>query len=308
MNGPTPTAGVGVRRLSRLLDSRAVGVLAGSYRSARMGAGLEFVELRPYQPGDDVRAIDWKVTARQHRPFVRVYESERSQVLWLLIDDSASLSAGIPERTPGDRAREIAFWLAAAALHHGDRVGLLAASESGNPFMMPRAGRGQAARVQKWLDRLQFNAKQPDLDGSARLLLKGHRRALVVVISDFRHPHDRQPWGLLARHHDLVPLRIVDEREDNPPHAGLIGVVDPTTVRRGWLDLNRSEDRRQLVDRTRSGDDAFATWCHALGVSGGRLTTAEPVLDALIRCLSDRRRGHRMARHRRRSVRPHAAN
>jgi uncharacterized protein (DUF58 family) len=278
-----------VRRLARLLETRAAGVLAGAYRSSRRGAGLAFAELRPYTAGEDARAIDWKVTARQRRPYVRVYEAERSQALWLVVDGSASLGAGAPGRAPGDFAREAAGWLAAAAWHNGDRVGLVAAGDR-VVGIEPRAGRRQVGRIGTALGAIEFTARGVDLGTAVEPIARTRRRALVVVLGDFRDRLDEEPWRLLARRHELWPIRIVDAREANPPRAGLVAVFDAETGRRGWIDLGRDAERASLRDRSRRCDERFLAWCRGLGVGGAIARSDEPALTALVRALTARSR------------------
>ncbi|GIW88962.1 MAG: hypothetical protein KatS3mg108_3286 [Isosphaeraceae bacterium] len=280
------------RRLARLLRGRAAGVLAGAYASARPGLGLAFAELRPYVLGDDVRAIDWRATARQGRPIVRVYEAERSQPVWLVLDTSARLQAGVPGRTVGDWVREAALWLAAAAWLRGDRVGLVGAGVPGL-FFRPGGGRRHRGRLARALDQVVFEARGVDLSEAVERLAKAPRRGLVFVLSDFRRLPDERAWRCMGRRHEVWPIRVVDRWEAEPPAAGLVAVVDPETGRRGWIDLGDDRVRTQIRERTSRLNDAFRDWCRRMGTRGAVVGAGDQVLSALERVLRAGQRGSR---------------
>lgn len=261
------------RRLKRLLRSHALDTLAGSYHSARRGAGLEFSELRAYEPGDDVRAIDWKVTARQNRPYVRRYVEERALSLWIVIDGSASMLAGRDGQTPADRARQIALLLSVAALRNKDRVGLCIVAERARTLTRPTWVLARWARAWERLNDASFQARTAELDQVAPVLGHARRRALVVLLGDFRETMPSQPWTALARRHHVIAIQLGDALELDPPRVGLVAIEDPETGRRGLLDLSSQRQREQLVRTNQARWHAFETWHRACGIHGLSLTT-----------------------------------
>ncbi len=167
--------------------------LAGAYLGARPGVGLTFAELRAYEPGDDVRHLDWNVTARQGRPYVRRFVEERSLTLWLIVDVSASLRFGPEGRSKADRAAQAAALLASAAVRNGDRVGLAMVSDRIEAELVPGGGDRHLARVVRALVATPTASRRTDLAVGLVRLRRSTRRALVVVLSDFL------PTGSLAR-------------------------------------------------------------------------------------------------------------
>src|SRR4051812_26459409 len=184
---PATDAAAIVRRARRLrfrVPPEAVAVLAGAYHGARPGVGLMFSELRAYEPGDDVRHLDWNVTARQGKPYVRRFVEERSLGLWLVVDVSASLRFGPDGRSKADRAAQAAALLAAAAIQNGDRAGLLLLSDRLEADLPPAGGMRPLARVVRALVATPATSRRTDLAIAAARFARGPRRVLIVVLSD----------------------------------------------------------------------------------------------------------------------------
>src|SRR5262245_50123992 len=187
----SPDAAAIVRQARRLrfrVRPEAVAALAGAYLGARPGTGLTFAELRAYEPGDDVRHLDWNVTARQGKPYVRRFVEERALTLWLIVDVSASLRFGPEGKTKADRAAQAAALLATAAVGNGDRVGLTMVSDRVEALLPPGGGDRHLARVVRALVATPTTSRRTDLAAGLPRLRRFSRRALVVVLSDFLAP------------------------------------------------------------------------------------------------------------------------
>ena len=267
------------RRLRFRVRPSALNRLVGAYHGARPGTGLTFTELRPYEPGDDVRHLDWNVTARQGRPYVRRFTEERALDLWLVVDVSASMRFGLPGVTKLDRAVQAAALLAAAAIQSADRVGLILVSDRPELEIPPAAGTRQLSRVVRAL------VATPACSGETRLeagLLRIRRRAhrsMIVVLADFLTEESSGIWKRLAVAHDLLALRVVHPLEERLPDAGLIGLTLAEGSGRLMVDTASSRLRRDYERQGRAQARAFLAWCTTMGLEGGFLSTeVDPII------------------------------
>jgi uncharacterized protein (DUF58 family) len=251
----TPSELQQIRRLHLQLNRRVDSPFAGEYRSAFRGQGMEFEEVRPYVPGDDVRHIDWNVTARTGDPYVKVFREERELTLMLVLDRSGSVrtgSGGTDGRTDkGLQVARLAGALAWAAVRNGDRVGMLSFTEEVEDFLPPRKSRGHAWSVL----RAAFDApparKGTDLGGALEHLgrvLK--RRAVICVLSDFLSPLPfERPLAVLARRHQVNCFVVHDPLEAGMPSVGLIEVEDAETGHRKLIDTSTLRARVPVEQR-----------------------------------------------------------
>src|SRR5271163_3839251 len=226
---PVPDAAAIVRRARRLrfrVKPEAVARLAGAYHGARPGVGLMFSELRAYEPGDDVRHLDWNVTARQGKPFVRRFVEKRVLTLWLIVDISASLRFGPDGRSKADRAAQAAALLATAAIQNGDRVGLALVSDRVEAELAPGGGPRHLARLLRALVATPAISRGTALTAGLGRFRRTARRALIVVLSDFLSAEPIAVWRRVSRRHQVIALRVVDPREETLPDAGLLDVED----------------------------------------------------------------------------------
>ncbi len=237
-----------VRRLEikarRLMENRAV----GAYDAVFRGHGIEFAEVREYAPGDPFNAIDWKVTARAGRPFVKRFIEERELNVLLAVDVSGSTEFGTRGLTKKDLATEVAALLGLAAVRNNDRVGLLLFSDTIEMYIRPRRGR---QRLQHMLHQLvSHTPSRPGTDVGLALRTAGRvlkTRSLVFVLSDFRDAGFRRDLTALSRRHDVVGFHLTDPGERTLPSAGLLEVRDPETGRVGVLDLGDPGVRDNLT-------------------------------------------------------------
>jgi uncharacterized protein (DUF58 family) len=213
-------------------------LLAGEYRSVFKGRGMDFDEIRQYQPGDDVRSMDWNVTARTGRPYIKRYVEERELAVWLIVDASASCRIAAPGRTKWDAIHELAALLTLSATRNHDRVGMIVCSDRVEQILQPRKGRQHALRL--LADLLAVQPSHPGSDPRPALdalLHMARRRVLVLMLSDFLFDMDRQQLGPVAFRHDLVGIAVNDPSEREPPPCGLAAVRDSETGESLVVDL-----------------------------------------------------------------------
>ena len=246
----------GIRILSsRLVDDR----LAGGYRSSFRGQGLEFDEIRAYEPGDDVRTIDWNVTARTGFPQVKRFVEERQLTVVFLVDVSGSLSFGSGARTKAERAAELCCLLSLVSLRNRDDVGLVLFSDRVLKTLPPRKGRGAAMRiVREVLAAGDSAAGGTDLKGALEWFCAAQkRRAVVFLVSDFQAEGWENALGAAARRHDLVCCAVSDPAERALPAAGPVELEDPETGEAVWADLSSPAVRRAWAEAAAERDAAL---------------------------------------------------
>ncbi|WP_165064629.1 DUF58 domain-containing protein [Paludisphaera rhizosphaerae] len=282
------------RRLRFRVRPESVLQLAGAYHGARPGEGLTFAEIRAYEPGDDVRHLDWNVTARQGRPFVRRYVEERSFVLWLVVDASASMRFGREAQTKADRAAQAAALLATAAVHNGDRVGLLIVSDRIETEIPAGGGGRHLSRVVRALVATPTTSRKTRLAVALPHLRRASRRAMIVVLSDFPADESLGLWRQASRRHDVVAIRIVDPLERNLPDLGLLGLGDAERDGRLTVDAHRHRRRLDYAARAEDRRQAFVRWCTSADVDGHEMSTDTEPLQTLMRVFE--RRAARRAR------------
>ena len=294
---PTPRvdASAIVRRARRLrfrVRPGAVSSLSGAYLGARPGVGLTFSELRAYEPGDDVRHLDWNVTARQGKPYVRRYVEERSLTLWLIVDVSASLRFGPEGRSKADRAAQSAALLATAAVQNGDRVGLVLISDRVEAEVSPGGGDRHLSRLIRALVATPSASRRTDLDVGLARLRRSIRRAFVVVLSDFLGTIGAPAgaWRRAAKRHEVIALRFVDPREDSLPRSGLVSVEDAETAESLLIDTGSGRLRDGYERASNARTEAFRRWCSTAGLAGFDLSTATDPIGPLTRIFTGRAR------------------
>jgi uncharacterized protein (DUF58 family) len=249
--GPGPLPETLLRALDLSIGRRIEGLLAGDHRSSILGAGSELAQVRPYIPGDDVRRIEWNVTARTGETHVRVDLAERVLVTWLALDVSASMSFGTAERRKADVAEGAALALGHLASRRGNRLGLVAFGDGKSYAIPPRQGRTGM------LGLLLSLRREPVLEGGGATSLGealglvgrlARQRSLVTIVSDFRGPRDwRLPLLQLAGGHDVLAVEIRDPREEQLPNVGELRLVDPETGRQLRVDTANARLRQRFA-------------------------------------------------------------
>jgi uncharacterized protein (DUF58 family) len=240
-----------LRALELSIGRRMEGLLAGDYRSILLGDGTELAQVRPYEAGDDVRRIDWNVTARTRVPHVRVQLAERVLVTWLVLDTSASMQFGTGERRKADVAEGVALAVGHVATRRGNRLGVVTFGDSRPSAIPPRQGRvgliGLLGTLRREPDEAQVGATSL-AEALRRTAAFARQRSAIVVVSDFRGPLDwrRELLDLSARH-DVVAVEVRDPREQELPNAGALWLVDPETGRQLRVDTRSPRLRERFA-------------------------------------------------------------
>jgi uncharacterized protein (DUF58 family) len=283
-----------IRRL-QLRARRAVeDVLGGEYRSVFKGTGIAFEEVREYQPGDDIRTIDWNVTARMGHPFIKRFVEERELTVLLALDSSGSQHFGTRLQQKREVAAELAAVVAFSAISNSDKVGLIQFTDRVEKFVPPRKGTRHVLRLIR--DVLFF---QPQGRGtSLRIALDYlnrvlHRRAIIFLLSDFLDKGFERALKRTARRHDVIAVRITDIRERELPNVGLIDLDDAETGTRMLLDTGSRAVRDAFARRATERDEAIRQLTRAARMDLIEVGTDGSHLDALIRFYKMRERRYR---------------
>jgi uncharacterized protein (DUF58 family) len=222
-----------VRRIEISTRGLVNEVFSGEYHSVFKGRGMTFSEVREYQYGDDIRSIDWNVTARTGSPFVKIYEEERELTVMLVVDVSASGNFGSRERLKGELAVELSAVLAFSAIKNNDKIGLIIFSDRIEKFVPPRKGRRHVLRVLRELLYHKPQGRGTEIGEALEYLSKVvSRRAVVFLVSDFLGSGFSRPLTVAGKRHDLIAVRVSDRRELAVPALGLMEMEDPETGRR----------------------------------------------------------------------------
>lgn len=286
-----------VRRLQVRTKRRVEGLFAGEYHTAFKGRGIEFADVREYEPGDDVRTIDWNVTARTGKPFIKRFVEERELTVFLAVDLSASesfLSTDGP-RTKRRIAIETAAVLALSASANHDRVGLCIFTEDIELYVPPGKGRGNSLRLLREL--LSFEPKARGTNIDRALLRLGHvlpRRGTLFLISDFLAPGGPSSFEtslrLLSRKQEVIAIQITDPRERELPNVGLVEVVDPETGEHRLLDTASRRVRTQYGAAAAQRDAELSKLFGRTETDRVVLSTARPFVQDLVRYFQMRER------------------
>ena len=288
-----------LHRLDWQLVRRLDGILHGDYRSLFMGGGIDFAELREYQPPDDVRHIDWNVTARMDAPYVRRYMEDREVTAWFLLDLSPSMAFGAMERRKESVMVDLVGLLARLLTRNGNRVGAILYDNNIEFAIPPRGGRPQVLRLINDIQRQQSSSGGAMTD-LARLLESAHngikRRSLILLVSDFIClPGWDRAMDSLNRKHDVMAVRLWDPRETDLPDVGVVLVEDSETGAQMSVDTSDRGFRRRFHEAARRREAELAQTFIRAGVDELPLSTQEDLVLAILRFASLRGR----ARHKR---------
>ncbi|MDE3152026.1 MAG: DUF58 domain-containing protein [Gemmatimonadota bacterium] len=277
-----------VLRQVRLIELRTRGLVnalfAGEYRSVFKGQGMEFSEVREYQAGDEVRNIDWNVTARMRRPYVKRYIEERELTVVLAVDFSGSEWFGTRRRFKSEVAAELAAVLAMSAIRNNDRVGALFFSDRVEHVVPPRKGRRHAMRVLRDLLVFRPAGRGTDLAGALEYLNKmlAHR-AIIFVVSDFIGAEIERPLKRLAQRHDVIAVTVEDPAETALPDVGLARLIDPETGAALDVDTSNPALRDAYDERVTAERDARRHLLRRLAIDEVAVRTDAPIIEPLLR-------------------------
>jgi uncharacterized protein (DUF58 family) len=283
-----------VRRLEITTRHLVRDIVAGEYSSAFRGRGVEFSEVREYQPGDDVRTIDWNVTARLGAAYVKRYLEERELTVMFLVDASASERFGTRLRTKQSLAVEVCAVLALAAARNNDRIGAVWCTDRVERFVPPRRGRRHALRVINDLLAFEPAGQRTDLAAGLRFIdpiLR--RRSVIFLVSDFLATGYQAALERLARRHDLIALQLFDPRERELPDLGLAALYDAEVGAWAWVDTGRRETRERFQERGVAFDRSLQQSIQQGGAELIRLETGRSYAEPLLAFFRRRERAQR---------------
>jgi uncharacterized protein (DUF58 family) len=266
-------------------------IFSGEYHSAFKGRGMTFSEVREYQPGDDIRTIDWNVTARFNHPFVKVFEEEREMTVMLLIDISASQKFGTVTQLKKDLITELCATLAFSAIQNNDKIGVIFFTDIIEKFIPPKKGRSHILRIIRELLNFEPENRKTDISQALRYFTNVIRkRSTAFLVSDFMTAGFEQPLKIAARKHDLIALRVSDKRESELPDVGLVKVQDNETGETRWIDTSDKQVRTLYNLRNREHEDWLRYVFKRSGVDTASIHTGQSYVQPLM-TLFKRREG-----------------
>ncbi|NLP10530.1 DUF58 domain-containing protein [bacterium] len=259
-------------------------VFSGEYHSVFKGRGMEFSEVRDYQLGDDVRTIDWNVTARMGRPFVKIFEEERELTVILLVDVSSSGEFGTVQQMKGEIAAEICALLAFSAIKNNDKVGLVIFTDEVEKFVAPKKGKSHVLRVVREILYHRPKGRGTDIGKALQFLSHiTHRRAVVFLVSDFINTDYEKALQIANRRHDIIAISITDPRERELPDVGFIELEDAETGETYLLDTTDPAVRRDIAVRSKENALAREKLFRSIQVDHIDISTQQSYIEPLIR-------------------------
>ena len=264
-------------------------LFSGEYHSAFKGRGMSFSEVRAYQYGDDIRNIDWNVTARTGDPFIKVFEEERELTVMLLVDVSQSAFFGTTTQLKRELITEICAVLAFSATQNNDKVGAILFSEGIEAFIPPKKGRQHILRIIRELIDIEPGKQGTDI-GQALEYFNNviKKRSICFLCSDFQANSYETPLRIAARKHDLVGIHLFDPREVDLPNVGLIRAHDAETGRMGWIDTSSKRIRQRFSESFRQKEERFQTSFRRNGADTLSIQTGESYVNVLLQFFKKR--------------------
>ena len=268
-------------------------IFGGEYHSAFKGMGMEFAEVREYYPGDDIRAIDWNVTARTGKPFIKKYNEERELIVMLIVDVSASGFFGTGDSLKSDIMIELASILSFSAIKNNDKVGLLLFSDKIEEFIPPKKGKSHVLRVIR--EMIYHKAKDRKTDISIALehiqkVLK--RKSIIFLLSDFWDDSYQQTMKLINKKHDLINIQILDKAEIAIPKLGMVKFHDAETQNSAWIDTNNKQVQNISTKYIQNKNKVIKEFCKKNKIDFISIDTAEGYLNPLEQFFSTRMHRH----------------
>ncbi|NQY67413.1 MAG: DUF58 domain-containing protein [Flavobacteriales bacterium] len=264
-------------------------IFTGEYHSAFKGKGMTFSEVREYQHGDDIRTIDWNVTARFNSPYVKVFEEERELTVMLIVDISASESFGTQIQLKQDMITEICAVLAFSAIQNNDKIGVIFFSNQVEKFIPPKKGKSHILRIIREL--LNFEPENKTTDLSVALKFFNNivkKRSIAFVISDFIDTNFENPLKLAKKRHDVVALKIFDDREKSLPNIGLVKFIDSESGRHQWIDSSDKKVRDGFAKKANDEEVRLKNIFRRSGVDFALINTTESYIKPLMNLFKKR--------------------
>jgi len=278
-----------VRRIEIKARGLTRHIFAGEYHSAFKGRGIAFSEVREYQYGDDIRSIDWNVTARFNHPYVKVYEEERELTVMLLIDVSNSGNFGSTVSFKRDIMTEIAAVISFSAIFNNDKIGVVFFTDMVEKFIPPQKGRKHILRIIRELLDFRPRSSRTNLGEPLRFLTNAiKKRCTAFVISDFLAPEFEESLKIAANKHDIVALKVSDPLEKELPDVGFLKVHDSESGTEKWVDTSSKLIRRGYADWWITHSESLKNTLKRSGVDFAELSTHEDYVRPLIRLFENR--------------------
>lgn len=285
-----------VRKIEIKTHGLSRNIFAGEYHSQFKGRGMAFSEVREYQPGDDVRSIDWNVTARMNRPYIKIYEEERELTVMLLVDVSGSRNFGSVSQMKRDSMAEVAATLAFSTIENNDKVGVIFFSDQVEKFIPPKKGKSHVLHIIRELLSFEPDHTGTDINAALEFLINAQkRRCTAFLISDLmdnafaqtnanaKAKANASPAVIASRKHDLNAIQIYDRRDAELPEVGLLKVKDPETGARVWADTSLASVRQAYAKAWRDQQEALETLYSKTGMNHVSIRTDEDFVKALMR-------------------------
>ncbi len=264
-------------------------IFSGEYHTAFKGKGMAFSEVREYQPGDDVRSIDWNVTARYNSPFVKVFEEEREMTVILLIDVSGSSDFGTQTQLKREVATEIAAVLSFSAINNNDKIGVLFFSDKIEKFIPPKKGKTHILRIIRELITFESESKKTNIEVALKYfnnVIK--KRAVCFILSDFMDTNFDKSLKIARNKHDIIALRIHDVREETLPNVGLIKVEDAESGQTRWMDSSNKQVRKNYNNHYREFEKDLKQTLQSSGVDHIDIKTGKDYIKPLMSFFKNR--------------------
>ena len=279
-----------VRKIEIKTRGLSQNIFAGQYHSAFKGRGMAFSEVREYQFGDDVRDIDWNVTARFHRPYVKVFEEERELTVMLLIDVSGSLDFGTQRQMKRDMVTEIAATLAFSAIQNNDKIGVVFFSDRIEKYIPPKKGRKHILYIIREMLDFKAESRRTDVRGALEFMTSvAKRRCTAFVLSDFFDRKDfLQPLTICNRKHDVVAIQVYDQRAKMLPDVGLMRVVDAETGHEQYIDTSSRRLRESHTQYFMRRQNVLTETFNKSNVDHVSIATNEDFVKALLMLFKQR--------------------
>ena len=280
-----------IRRIEITTSKLVTDMLAGQYESVFKGRGIEFDEVREYQPGDEIRSIDWNVTARMGHPYIKKYIEERQLTVMILLDASGSSYFGTSKRLKSELAAEVSAVLAFAAIQNKDRVGLIIFTDRIEKFIPPRKGLQHVLRVIR--EALYFKPKSrgTDIAGAMKYLDSvTTRRAVTFIISDFFAKNFKKPLSIASKRHDVVAITITDPREQALPNAGIVELEDAEKGTIFLIDTSKTALREKYASRAARLAEERRELFGSINVDHIDIQTDKPYIEEFIKFFKMRKR------------------
>ena len=272
-------------RTRGLVDS----FFGGEYHSSFKGRGMTFSEVREYQPGDDVRLIDWNVTARSGNPFIKVFEEERELTVFLLVDISSSGSFGSENYLKKTVGAEIASVLGFSAIKNNDKVGLILFSNDIVKYIPPKKGKSHVLRVIRELLYTHSKGRGTSIGNALDFIMKvSKRKSVVFLLSDFIDENYWDSLKIVNRKHDFVGIKISDPFEVNFPNVGMLKAEDPETGSVFWIDTSNYSDLKNMNDSNRKKVDSFLKRTKKSGIDIVSISTSNDYIEPLMKFFKKR--------------------